>query len=119
VATLRRALLDDPSSNSLTFSSEDQVLAYIGNRAVRPVFTDPVCGDGQCEAPWEFPAWGPFGCRADCGVQPNVTHVLVAVTGDFVGHATLSPRLLMQGVSWNLCLDDAQRRKRGETDLCW
>jgi hypothetical protein len=119
VATLKGALLDDPTANKLTFSSPDQVLAYIGNRAVAPVFTDPVCGDGRCEAPWEFPAWGPFGCRADCGVQPNTTAVLVAVTGDFMGHESLSPRMLMEHVRWNLCLDDAERRKRGQTDLCW
>ncbi|KAI8474039.1 MAG: hypothetical protein J3K34DRAFT_383443 [Monoraphidium minutum] len=119
VSTLRFVLLEDPSVNTLAFSSEDQVLAYLGNRVVRPVFTDPVCGDGRCEAPWEFPAWGRFGCRADCGAQPGAARVLVAVTGDFVGHASLSPRALMEGVRWNLCLDDAERRIRGETDLCW
>lgn len=119
VSTLKRALLDDPTTNTLAFSSEDQVLAYLGNRAVTPVFTDPVCGDGRCEAPYEFPAWGPFGCRADCGAQPIVTNVVVSVAGDFVGHATISPRVLMEGVRWNLCRDDAARRDRGETDLCW
>jgi hypothetical protein len=96
-----------------------QVLAYLGNRVVRPVWTDPVCGDGRCEAPWEFPAWGPFGCRADCGPQPNTTAVLVTVSADFLGHPSLSPRMLMAGVRWNLCLDDAARRTRGEIDICW
>jgi len=83
------------------------------------VFTDPACGDGRCEAPWEFPAWGPFGCRADCGRNLNTTHMLVTVTADFVGHPSLSPRVLMAGVHWNLCLDDEARRRRGEADLCW
>jgi hypothetical protein len=119
VTALKRALLDDPAQNSMAFSSEDQVLAYLGNRVVRPTWTDLVCGDGRCEAPWEFPAWGPFGCRADCGAQPNTSAVLVTVSADFLGHPSLSPRMLMAGVRWNLCLDDAARRERGETDLCW
>lgn len=29
-----------------------------------PIWKDPVCGDGNCEWPWEFPSWGRFGCRA-------------------------------------------------------
>jgi hypothetical protein len=119
VSTLRAALLDDPGANTLAFSSEDQVLAYLGNRAVRPVFTDPVCGDGRCEVPWEFPAWGPFGCRADCGRELNASRVVISVTADFAGHPSLSPRALMAGVRWNLCLEDAARRRRGEADLCW
>ena len=31
------------------------------------IFTDPTCGDGVCDAPAEFPAYGRFGCAADCG----------------------------------------------------
>lgn len=96
-----------------------QVLAYLGNRVVRPAWTDPACGDGRCEAPWEFPAWGPFGCCPDCGQHPNTSRLLVSVSGDFVGHASLSPQALMGAVAWNLCLDDDARRRRGEADLCW
>ncbi len=40
-----------------TFSSNDEVLAYIGNQILTPTWVDPVCGDGNCEYPWEFPAW--------------------------------------------------------------
>lgn len=119
MSTLKAALLDDPASNSLTFSSEDQVLAYLGNKLVRPAFTDPVCGDGRCDAPWETPAWGPFGCAADCGAQPNLTRAVVAATADFAGHPSLSPATLREAASWNLCLEDAARRRRGEADLCW
>ena len=46
-----------------TFSSNDEVLAYIGNQILTPTWVDPVCGDGNCEYPWEFPAWGRFGCK--------------------------------------------------------
>lgn len=27
---------------------------------------DPACGDGKCQAPFEFPSYSRFGCRADC-----------------------------------------------------
>ena len=80
---------------------------------------DPVCGDGRCEAPWEFPAWGPFGCSADCGAQPNTTRAVVVATADFAGHPSLSAATLQASASWNLCLEDGARRKRGEPDLCW
>ena len=46
-----------------TFSSNDEVLAYIGDKILTPTWADPVCGDGNCEYPWEFPAWGRFGCK--------------------------------------------------------
>lgn len=75
VATLKAALLPDGSTNTMTFSSEDQVLAYLGNQIIQPIWKDPICGDNKCEAPWEFPAWGPFGCEADCGLNPNTTKV--------------------------------------------
>lgn len=119
VGALRRALLDDPSRPALAFASGAQVLAYLGNRVVRPAWTDPVCGDGRCERPWEFPAWGPFGCRADCGAEPRTARVVVAATADFTGHALLGARALMAAARWNLCLDDGARRARGDADLCW
>jgi hypothetical protein len=28
---------------------------------------DPICGDGMCDSPFEFPSYGRFGCTADCG----------------------------------------------------
>lgn len=50
------------------------------------VWVDPVCGDGICEAPFEFASYSRFGCRADCGrlqdVQ-NLTTVQVDVYWDF------------------------------------
>lgn len=52
VATLKATLLPDDGSPYVTFSSADQVLAYLGNKFVKPVFKDPVCGDGNCEVPW-------------------------------------------------------------------
>jgi hypothetical protein len=50
-------------------------LAYIGETIVQPIWKDPVCGDGKCQYPWEFPAFGTFGCQADCGLEQNITQV--------------------------------------------
>jgi hypothetical protein len=84
-----------------------------------PIWKDPVCGDGNCEWPWEFPAWGTFGCRADCGLNDNTTNIVLNVRADFSGHPSISPRVLMSNAVWNLCLKDEARSKRGEVDLCW
>lgn len=119
VATLKSALLPDDGSPYITFSSADQVLAYLGNKFVKPVYKDPVCGDGTCEVPWEGPAWGPFGCQADCGLNPNTTKVIVTLSADFTGHPSLSPGTLRAQVSWNLCMRDDLRQTRGLPPLCW
>ncbi|KAF6259437.1 hypothetical protein COO60DRAFT_1688690 [Scenedesmus sp. NREL 46B-D3] len=86
---------------------------------IKPIWKDPVCGNNKCEAPWEFPAWGPFGCQADCGLNPNTTKVIVALSADFSGHPSISPATLRGQVSWNLCLNDTLRTKRGLAPLCW
>lgn len=50
------------------------------------VWVDPACGDGLCEAPFEFASYGHFGCRADCGrlseVQ-NLTAIRLDLYWDF------------------------------------
>lgn len=119
VAALKDALLPDGRATTARFSSEDQVLAFLGNKVLTPSWTDPVCGDGSCEGPWEFPAWGPFGCRADCGSNPNTTKVLVTLSADFSGHPALGAATLRDQVSWNLCLNDSTREERGLPALCW
>ena len=50
------------------------------------MWVDPKCGDGLCEAPFEFASYGHFGCRADCGRLPdiqNLTAVQVDLYWDF------------------------------------
>ncbi|DBA89815.1 hypothetical protein WJX79_008735 [Trebouxia sp. C0005] len=117
VSTLRNALM--PSGGmTTTFSSNDELLAYIGDQILTPTWVDPVCGDGNCEYPWEFPAWGRFGCKADCG-EATTTPILVQVISNFIGSTSVSASVLMAAASWNLCLDDATRRSIGEADLCW
>uniref|UniRef100_A0A7S0S4K2 Uncharacterized protein n=1 Tax=Chlamydomonas leiostraca TaxID=1034604 RepID=A0A7S0S4K2_9CHLO len=119
VQTLKKAFMPDNGATTMTFKNEDEVLNYLGTKVLLPIWKDPVCGDGNCEWPWEFPAWGRFGCRADCGLNPNTTSVVVNVRADFTGHPSISPRVLMNNAKWNLCLEDDARRKRGEADLCW
>ncbi|EFN56533.1 hypothetical protein CHLNCDRAFT_144169 [Chlorella variabilis] len=106
-------------ATSARFGSSGEVLDYIEGRLVAPHWRDPVCGDGACEAPIEFAAFGRFGCKADCGVEPNTTRLLVKVRSNFGGHPLLAPRLLMAAARWNVCLMDAARRQRGDPDLCW
>jgi hypothetical protein len=55
---------------------------YIVDAAV-PVWVNEVCGDGVCSEPFEFLAYGRFGCRSDCGVNANLTTVLLQVRADF------------------------------------
>ena len=105
--------------STVTFKSEIEVLNYIGAKILLPIWKDPICGDGNCEWPWEYPAWGPFGCQADCGTNANTTSIVVNVRADFTGHPTISPRVLMTNAAWNLCLEDLQRRQLGEADICW
>ena len=65
VQTLKDAFMPAGATGStVTFKSENDVLNYIGTQILLPIWKDPICGDGNCEWPWEFPAWGPFGCRA-------------------------------------------------------
>ncbi|KAL3141617.1 hypothetical protein ABBQ32_004857 [Trebouxia sp. C0010 RCD-2024] len=118
VSTLRQALMPDGGMTT-TFSSNEEVLAYIGDKILTPTWVDPVCGDGNCEYPYEFPAWGRFGCKADCGQETQTTAILVQVVSNFIGSTSVSASVLMAAASWNLCLDDATRRSLGEADLCW
>ncbi|KAG2493793.1 hypothetical protein HYH03_008013 [Edaphochlamys debaryana] len=84
----------------------DAVYTWL-NGLLTEVWKDPVCGDGLCEAPFEFASYSRFGCRADCGklseVQ-NLTQIQVDIYYDFshpVGSIPASD--LMQQASWNLC----------------
>lgn len=121
VTTLKNAFTPEGGDgvSTVTFKSENEVLNYIGQKILLPIWKDPICGDGNCEWPWEFPAWGRFGCQADCGINANVTDVVVNVRADFTGHPTISPRVLMTNARWNLCKEDVQRRQLGQADICW
>ncbi|KXZ51016.1 hypothetical protein GPECTOR_14g257 [Gonium pectorale] len=89
-----------------TMQDTDAVYSWL-NGLLTEVWKDPVCGDGLCEAPFEFASYSRFGCRADCGklseVQ-NLTTIQIDIYYDFshpVGSIPASD--LMQQSSWNLC----------------
>eukprot|EP00240_Pyramimonas_obovata_P003252 CAMPEP_0118939260 /NCGR_PEP_ID=MMETSP1169-20130426/28409_1 /TAXON_ID=36882 /ORGANISM="Pyramimonas obovata, Strain CCMP722" /LENGTH=661 /DNA_ID=CAMNT_0006883479 /DNA_START=117 /DNA_END=2100 /DNA_ORIENTATION=+ len=85
----------------------------------RRMWTDPVCGNGVCEPPFEFPAFETLGCQADCGREKEVRQVIVLITADF---AKIPPSLVMSTVmssaSWNLCKVTPSRREVGLDDIC-
>jgi len=58
---------------------ERHVEGWFG-RLVQDVWSVRRCGDGVCDAPWEFAAFGPHGCRADCGAVPAAALRTVTVT---------------------------------------
>lgn len=55
-----------PGETVKNLRSTDEVYKWLNN-AVTSIWVDPVCGDGVCEAPWEFASYSSFGCQADCG----------------------------------------------------
>lgn len=61
---------------------------------LQTVWKDPVCGDGMCEAPFEFASFSRFGCKADCGrlsdIQ-NLTAAQVDIYWDFTHQAASLP----------------------------
>lgn len=118
VSSLREAVVPGRSLSS-TFANEDALLDYIGNRLVLPIWQDAVCGDDKCQWPWEFPAFGRFGCKADCGIETNTKKILFQLKANFGGEISLSPRTLMSNVRWNVCLNDTSRVRRGLDDICW
>ena len=60
--------------SSLQYGSSDDVLNWLQS-TLTLIWTDPVCGDGNCEEPFEYPSYGSFGCRADCGRLTDVYNV--------------------------------------------
>jgi len=65
---------------------------------VQTVWKDPYCGDGRCDDPLEFPAFGNLGCAVDCGTFANVTTIRVVMSTNFHSEADRAAS------SWNLCL---------------
>jgi hypothetical protein len=86
--------------------------------AVEPIWQSTVCGDGDCNEPYEFPSYGRFGCRPDCGVAKNLSLVLIQVKADFRDDYA-SPVALMGAASWNLCQRNEAAKVAGFPDICW
>ncbi|EKX32754.1 hypothetical protein GUITHDRAFT_121057 [Guillardia theta CCMP2712] len=64
-------------STGFLSTSEDFYSWFRGIAQV--VFSDPVCGDGTCDGPDEYPGFGRFGCIKDCGKYKNVTSLTITL----------------------------------------
>ncbi|KAK3233695.1 hypothetical protein CYMTET_56019 [Cymbomonas tetramitiformis] len=86
------------------------------------IWKEPICGDGICEGPAEFPAFGRFGCKEDCGIEPEISPVLVYVEADFSSlHEESSLpahviEILWQRVRWNVCTLSENNMR---SEVCW
>jgi len=88
------------------FNSKEDIYDWLEG-LVGTIWSDPVCGDGACELPFEYPSYGGFGCKSDCGRMPQkfaVTPIQIDLYFDF-SHplGSLPASDLMLQASWNLC----------------
>eukprot|EP00960_Hanusia_phi_P063281 765436-Hanusia_phi.AAC.4 len=64
--------------------NSQQFYSLFSDLIVQTIFSDPICGDGVCDSPDEFPGFGRFGCSQDCGPYRNITRVQVDLK-DIIG----------------------------------
>ncbi|KAK3286858.1 hypothetical protein CYMTET_5603, partial [Cymbomonas tetramitiformis] len=69
------------------------------------VWTDPICGNGRCETPYEYPSYGRFGCEYDCGKENATYSILVKIKVDFSAYSSdyNINNQLREVAAWNLC----------------
>jgi hypothetical protein len=80
--------------------------SWLSDTVLANTFKDATCGNGLCEAPAEFPAYGiPFGnaygCAADCGYYTNTTTVQVKLQTHFSGNQNQVGE--NDKLAWNVC----------------
>ncbi|CAI5517575.1 unnamed protein product [Closterium sp. Naga37s-1] len=73
---------------------------------LQKLWRDPTCGSGTCDRPFQYPAFGRFGCEADCGIFPNLTSVVIRLSSQ------LDTQQAADESSWNLCMVNP-------VSLCW
>ena len=101
-STLKANLI--PEETTLKGSAE--VREWIAD-VVTTTWQDAQCGDGRCEAPFEYPEYGRFGCKADCNLLKSaaqITPIQIDIYFNF-SHpkGSVSPIDLMNDAAWNLC----------------
>jgi hypothetical protein len=69
-STLKSALIPEDSELSSSADVRDWIAGV-----VETTWTDARCGDGRCEAPFEFPEYGRFGCKADCNLLTTTAQI--------------------------------------------
>ncbi|CAI5512458.1 unnamed protein product [Closterium sp. Naga37s-1] len=81
-----------------TFAGTDDFYQWLNNSIIQTLWADFTCGDGTCNRPFQYPAFGRFGCQADCGTFPNLTSVVVHLSSQ------LHTQQAAEQSSWNLCM---------------
>ncbi|CAI5484983.1 unnamed protein product [Closterium sp. Yama58-4] len=91
---------------SNTFNGPDDFYNWLNTSILQSLWADPRCGTGLCERPFQYPAFGRFGCEADCGIFPNLTSVVIRLSSQ------LDTQQAADKSSWNLCMVNP-------VSLCW
>ncbi|KAK3284775.1 hypothetical protein CYMTET_7591 [Cymbomonas tetramitiformis] len=87
---------------------------------VRAIWDGQVCGDGYCDAPLEFPAFGPLGCKVDCGSQQPLIPIMAVLQANFSSRGSSQDVLqLWTSVRWNLCTARTGVSAARLPALCW
>ena len=94
------------SPDKFTMTGTEEVYDWI-EKVVTDHWTDPMCGDQICDEPFEYPSYGRFGCRVDCGYlsdRVQTSSLNIEIGYDF-RHPTgsLPPTELAAQARWNLC----------------
>ena len=101
-STLKANLIPEET----TMKGSAEVREWIAD-VVTTTWQDAQCGDGRCEAPFEYPEYGRFGCKADCNLLKSaaqITPIQIDIYYNF-SHpkGSVSPIDLMNDAAWNLC----------------
>lgn len=84
---------------------------------VNTAWAPRVCGDRRCDPPEEHPAFGRFGCLADCGAAAGVSAVLVRVRYDFSDLGAAAVSVAQRRARADRFLQLVVPRKRGWSHL--
>jgi hypothetical protein len=86
------------------FGSKDAIFEWVDDK-VLPLFADPACGNGRCDAPVEHWQWGHSGCMADCGYYQEKTNTSLKIKVNFSKHMMLGEWSEddWRTISWDLC----------------
>ncbi|KAK3244589.1 hypothetical protein CYMTET_45805 [Cymbomonas tetramitiformis] len=106
--TLSQTVLPlDSSGDPLhTYTDYHQVYSWLTGLVVS-IWTDPKCGDGQCDAPYEYKEFGTpskvYGCGSDCG-PALTTDVVITASSRYKSNSESSDQVdFIRDTVWNLC----------------
>jgi hypothetical protein len=86
-------------------ASERDVYDWMDGSLFSSAFSDPLCGDGVCDSPDEYPGFGRFGCAKDCGTYTHTTTMTIDLKDIFGLSAT--------ELGWDLSAINAMLQSRG------